>query len=54
MNLIKLDYSINEIDGILKTMALITIDNTSYIYGEDMNSEEISKCILNTKKRQCL
>ena len=33
MNFIKLDYSIKEIDDILKNMALITVETTSWIYG---------------------
>ena len=51
MNFIKLDYSVNEIDDILKTMALITVETTSWIYGEDMGSDENIKMYIDHKKK---
>ena len=51
MNFIKSDYSVNEIDDILKTMALITIETTSWIYGEDMGSDENIKMYIEHKKK---
>ena len=51
MNFIKLDYSVNEIDDILKTMALITVETTSWIYGEDMGSVENIKMYIEHKKK---
>ena len=52
MNFIKLDYSIKEIDDILKTMALITVETTSCIYGEDMGSDENIKMYIEHKKKE--
>ena len=40
MTLVKLDYSVNNIDDILKTMALLTVETTSWIYGDDMGLPE--------------
>ena len=51
MNFIKLDYSVKEIDDILKTMALITVETTSWIYGEDMGSDENIKMYIEHKKK---
>ena len=36
MNFVRLDYSIKEIDDILKKMALITVETTSWIHGDHM------------------
>ena len=51
MNFIKLDYSVKEIDDILKIMALITVETTSWIYGEDMGSSENIKMYIEHKKK---
>ena len=51
MKFIKLDYSVKEIDNILKTMALITVETTSWIYGEDMGSSENIKMYIDHKKK---
>ena len=51
MNFIKLDYSVKEIDDILKTMALITVETTSWIYGVDMGSDENIKMYIEHKKK---
>ena len=51
MNFIKLDYSLKEIDEILRTMALITVETTSWIYGEDMGSDENIKMYIDHKKK---
>ena len=51
MNLIKLDYSVKEIDDILRTMALITVETTSWIYGDDMGSSENIKMYIDHKKK---
>ena len=52
MNLIKLDYSVKEIDDILKNMALITVETTSWIYGGDMGSPENIKMYVEYKKKE--
>ncbi len=52
MNLVKLDYSVNEIDDILKSMALITVETTSWIYGDDMGSSENIKMYIEHKKKE--
>ena len=52
MNFIKLDYSVSDIDDILRTMALITIETTSWIYGDDMGSSENIKMFVDYKKKE--
>ena len=51
MNFVKSNYSVNEIENILKTMALITIETTSWIYGEDIGSPENVKMYIENKKK---
>ena len=51
MNFIKLDYSVKEIDDILRVMALITVETTSWIYGEDMRSYENIKMYIEHKRK---
>lgn len=51
MNFIKLDYLVKEVDEILRTMALITVETTSWIYGEDMGSTENIKMYIEHKKK---
>lgn len=52
MNLVKLNYKTNELDDILKTMALITIETMSYIYGDDMGSSKNIKMYIDYKKKE--
>ena len=49
MNFVKLNYSIEELKDILKTMALITVKTTSWIYGDDMGSFENIKMYIDHK-----
>ena len=51
MTLVKLDYSVNNIDDILKTMALLTVETTSWIYGDDMGLPENIKMYIEYKKK---
>ena len=51
MKIIKLDYSISEIDYILREMAKITISTTSWIFGDDMGSPENISVYLEYKKK---
>lgn len=51
MTLVKLDYSVNNIDDILKTIALITVETTSWIYGDDMGVPENIKMYIEYKKK---
>lgn len=51
MNFIKLDYLVKEVDEILRKMALITVETTSWIYGEDMGSTENIKMYIEHKKK---
>ena len=51
MNFVRLDYSIKEIDDILKKMALITVETTSWIHGDHMGSSENIKMYIEHKKK---
>lgn len=51
INLVKLNYTSDKVDEILKEMAIITIDNLSYIYGDDMKSNENIKSYVEYKKQ---
>lgn len=51
MDILKLDYSIKEIDEILMKMAFITVETTSWIYGQDMGSFENIKLYIEYKKK---
>ena len=50
MKILKLDYSISEIDYILREMAKITISTTSWIFGDDMGSPENTSVYVEHKK----